>query len=87
MGASDMERGSGTWALTPMSDRRPVRGWGTGHEPESQRATQFLKRGPKYTSTYQPEEVARVRMSRALSGKSYPKEPETQACTLGRSVV
>lgn len=80
-----------SWALTPVSDGKLVRSWSTAHEPEylpgSQRATLFLKREAKYTSTDQPEEVARERMSRALSGKSYPKEPETQACTLGRSVV
>lgn len=85
MGASDVERGSEAWALTPTDDRRPVRGWGTGQEPEhlpgSQRATLFLKRGPKDTSIYQREKVARVRTSRALSGQSYPKEPGTQAGT------
>jgi len=43
-----------------------------------------LKRGSKYISTYRPEEVAGLQVSRALSGKSCPKEPDTQACTLGR---
>ena len=44
------------------------------------------KREPKYTFTYQLEELVRVQMSRAWSGKSYPREPKTQACASGSSI-
>lgn len=65
---------------TPRKDERLVRGWGVRHDlgyvPGSRSGTLFLKREPIYNSTYRPEELARIRMSRALRGEVILEHPK-----------
>lgn len=74
MGASDLERGSGAWAVTLRGDKGPARGWGARRDPESilgsQRATLFLRRDQTMLRPSRLRKWQGYRGSRPRAGKA-----------------